>query len=83
MALRHVGVDDKSGENGSPTVWLDEEKREFVIQGWDPGADLLAQVEATPPPNHAPGVPPGESIIRLPFRMGAIIRKAVDDAEQL
>ena len=34
MALRFIGVDPDSPNNGSPTVWLDEEDQSIVIQGW-------------------------------------------------
>ena len=34
MALRLIGVDPDSLNNGSPTMWLDEEDGSIVIQGW-------------------------------------------------
>ena len=34
MALRFIGKDPDSPNNGSPTVWLDEEDGSIVIQGW-------------------------------------------------
>ena len=34
MALRFIGVDPDSPNNGSPTVWLDEDDGSIVIQGW-------------------------------------------------
>ncbi|MFD7734520.1 hypothetical protein ACFV6F_29595 [Kitasatospora phosalacinea] len=34
MALRFVGKDDKSGDHGSPTVFVDEETSDFIVQGW-------------------------------------------------
>ena len=33
MALRLIGVDPDSPNNGSPTVWLDEADQSIVIQG--------------------------------------------------
>jgi hypothetical protein len=34
MALRLIGVDPDSPNNGSPTVWVDEDDQSIVIQGW-------------------------------------------------
>lgn len=33
MPLRFIGKDDKSGDHGSPAVFIDEETSDFVIQG--------------------------------------------------
>ncbi|MBF9066423.1 hypothetical protein [Streptacidiphilus fuscans] len=80
MALQLIAVDDKSGKNGSPTIYVDKEREEFVFQGWLPGASLIAEIEANPTPDHEPGIPDGEGAVRLPFRMVAAIRKACDAA---
>ncbi|WP_188309764.1 hypothetical protein [Streptomyces sp. CBMA123] len=83
MALRFVGIDPDTGGGGSPTVWVDDEKQEIVIQGWDVEAARLAEIRETEwVPEHATGVPAGESPVRLPFRMVPILRKACDDAER-
>ena len=57
MALRLIGVDPDSPNNGSPTVWLDEEDDSIVIQGWKiADVALLAQIQATGPiPEHETG----------------------------
>ncbi len=34
MALRYIGKDPDSPNNGSPTVWVDEEDGSLVLQGW-------------------------------------------------
>ncbi|HEU4423650.1 MAG TPA: hypothetical protein VFR67_14045 [Pilimelia sp.] len=34
MSLRLIGKDPESPNNGSPTVWVDEEDHSVVIQGW-------------------------------------------------
>ncbi|MET8630944.1 hypothetical protein ABZW30_45930 [Kitasatospora sp. NPDC004669] len=83
MALRFYGMDPETQGNGSPTVWVDEEKRELVFQGWKPGEELLAKVSTIEwAPGHATGIPEGEDVVRVPLRMAAIIRKALDDAER-
>ncbi|MER5882755.1 hypothetical protein ABT160_02885 [Streptomyces sp. NPDC001941] len=81
MALRFIGIDPETGQVGSPTVWVDEEKRELVFQGWKPDDELVAWCAAFAVPGHAPGIPPHEGVVRIPVRMAAMIRKACDVAE--
>jgi hypothetical protein len=83
MALRFIGIDPNTGTGESPTVWVNKEKREFVFQGWDPDADTTAECGAFEVPGHSVGIPPGESVIRIPARMAAMIRKACDELEAL
>ncbi|MGK5530146.1 hypothetical protein [Streptomyces sp. URMC 129] len=82
MALRFIAVDPETGQQGSPTIWLDEENAELVVQGWRPGPALEAEVIATPPPGHEPGIPPHEAVIRIPARMVPMLREACDVAER-
>ena len=50
MALRFIGVDPDSPNNGSPTVWLDEEDDSIVIQGWKvTDDDTISEITATGP----------------------------------
>ncbi|WP_037610208.1 hypothetical protein [Streptacidiphilus rugosus] len=83
MRLQFIAIDPATETGDSPTIWLDQEKQEFVIQGWKADADLRAQVTATPAPNHTPGIPEHEDIVRLPFRMANALRKALDAADEL
>ncbi|WP_411082509.1 hypothetical protein [Streptomyces sp. cmx-18-6] len=82
MALRFIGIDPDTGQQGSPTVWVDEIKGEFVLQGWMPDEELDAECAAFEVPGHAPGIPPNEGVIRIPLRMAPMLRKACDVAEQ-
>ncbi|WP_328954590.1 hypothetical protein [Kitasatospora purpeofusca] len=83
MPLRFKGIDPSTGGGGSPTVWVDEETREIVIQGWDVVGERLSEIRDTEwVPGHSTGVPAGESVVRLPVRMAAILREACDDAER-
>jgi len=70
MALRLIGVDPESPNNGSPTVWIDEEDDSIVIQGWKiTDAPTLAGIHATAPtPDH-------ETVLRLPRRMAPFLRE--------
>ncbi|MFI7300063.1 hypothetical protein [Streptomyces sp. NPDC050121] len=47
MALRSFGKDPETNGDHCPTVWLDEEKQEFVFQGWK--ADEVLQAEGPSP----------------------------------
>lgn len=82
MPLLFVGIDEKSGQQGSPTIWVDTDKHELVIQGWKADAALEALCAATEVPGHAPGIPPHEGVVRIPARMVALVRKACDAAER-
>ena len=68
MSLRLIGKDPNSPNNGSPTVWLDEEDDSIVIQGWriEDEATLAAIVAAGPVPHH-------EVVLRLPSRMAPFL----------
>jgi hypothetical protein len=71
MSLQFIGRDPDSPNNGSPTVWLDEDDGSIVIQGWKI-ADVLtmAEIEAAKP------VPDHETVVRVPARMAAFLMEA-------
>ncbi|MEV8099292.1 hypothetical protein [Kitasatospora sp. NPDC085879] len=76
MALRFIGKDEKSGVNGSPTVFVDEETSDLVFQGWRiDGATEAECLAAGPIPDH-------ETVVRIPARMVQAIREACDVAER-
>ncbi|MEU6849223.1 hypothetical protein ABZ901_04710 [Actinacidiphila alni] len=76
MALRFIGIDPNSGTGESPTVWVDEERKEFVFQGWEPDEATAAECAALELPGHGAGIPDGEGVVRIPARMADMIRKA-------
>lgn len=78
MSLLFIGIDPNTGDHESPTVWVDDEKQELVLQGWKPGPDLEAECAAFEVPGHAVGIPDHEAVIRIPARMVPMIRKACD-----
>lgn len=82
MKLRFIGIDPSTGQGESPTVWVDEEKKELVLQGWKPGAELEAECAAFEAPGHARGIPDHEAVIRIPARMVPMIREACDAVER-
>ncbi|MGW4236328.1 hypothetical protein ACWEJP_05675 [Streptomyces sp. NPDC004749] len=82
MPLRFIGIDPHTGEGESPTVWVDQEKRELVLQGWKAGPELTAECPAFEVPGHARGIPEHETLVRIPARMVRLIREACDAVER-
>ncbi|WP_129839756.1 hypothetical protein [Streptomyces sp. RFCAC02] len=81
MQLVFIGIDPNTGDKQSPTVWVDHDARELVLQGWKPDAALEEACAATEVPGHATGIPENEAVIRIPARMTDVIRKACDDLD--
>lgn len=82
MSLRFIGIDPNTGAGESPTVWVDEDAQEVVLQGWTAGPELAARCARFEVPGHALGIPDGESVIRIPARMVPMLREACDAAER-
>ncbi|MFJ3900111.1 hypothetical protein [Streptomyces sp. NPDC090025] len=83
MDLQFIGIDPSTGGGGSPTVWVDEETADLVLQGVKAEAVLEALVSDTEwVAGHERGIPPHETVIRIPARMVPILRKACDVADR-
>ncbi|MEE4546790.1 hypothetical protein V2S66_33100 [Streptomyces sp. V4-01] len=82
MSLEFIGIDPQTGDGESPTVWIDQEKRELVFQGWKPDAQTEAACAAFEVPGHAVGIPDHEAVVRIPARMAQMIREACDALER-
>lgn len=83
MGLDFVGMDPDTKAGGSPTVWIEDETHEIVIQGWKADGVLEARIcGAEWVADHARGIPDHEAVVRIPMRMIPILRKACDDAER-
>ncbi|MFJ7264936.1 hypothetical protein ACIQV2_32800 [Streptomyces globosus] len=83
MELRFVGMDPNTGREGSPTVWVEEESADLVLQGEEADELLAALVGATEwVAGHKKGIPAHERVIRIPARMVPILREACDAAER-
>jgi len=83
MALEFVGIDPETTGGGSPTVWVEEETADLILQG--EGADKLlkAQVGKTEwVAGHDTGIPAHETVIRIPALMVPSLREACDVAER-
>ncbi|MFE4355970.1 hypothetical protein ACFVXH_01400 [Kitasatospora sp. NPDC058184] len=83
MTLRFIGIDPDSPNGGSPTVWLEDEAAEIVVQGLLPSTDTLRTISETEwVPDHPVGIPDHEGVVRIPVRMIPALRKVCDDAER-
>lgn len=80
MSVEFIGIDPDTDRDHCPTVWVDAEAGELLLQGWEPDASTRAQCDATSPANGP--VPEGEAIVRIPARMIAMVREACDVIEQ-
>jgi hypothetical protein len=75
MTLRFIAKDPTTNGDNCPTVWVDEEKQEFVIQGWKADETTQSECLATGP------IPDTETVLRLPVRIASVLREACDAAE--
>ncbi|MFI8878449.1 hypothetical protein [Streptomyces sp. NPDC055243] len=80
MAVQFIGIDPETDRDHCPTVWVDPEADELLLQGWKPETPTQAACEATSPANGS--VPQSEAIIRIPARMVPLIREACDALER-
>ncbi|MFB8169165.1 hypothetical protein ACFC60_14595 [Kitasatospora purpeofusca] len=80
MAVEFVGIDPNTDRDHCPTVWVDLEAEEILLQGWTARPGTRSACEATSPANGP--VPDGEAIVRLPARMAPMIREACDAVER-
>lgn len=82
MKLQFIGIDPDTGQSGSPTVWVDPETQDIVLQSYRADAGTLEECARNTAPGHAPGIPDHETVIRIPARMVPALRKACDAAER-
>ncbi|EME99665.1 hypothetical protein J7W19_19775 [Streptomyces mobaraensis NBRC 13819 = DSM 40847] len=76
MALHLVGVDPESGGGNCPTVWVDQDTRDLVIQGWK------ADEHTTRDCLQTGTIPATEAVVRIPARMVPMMREACDAAKR-
>ncbi|GAA1951158.1 hypothetical protein GCM10009738_25780 [Kitasatospora viridis] len=83
MALGFVGIDPTTGGGGSPTVWVEDEEEEIIVQSQTADAALCEKIAGTEwVPGHAVGIPAHESVIRIPARMVPILKEAIERVER-
>lgn len=73
--IKFIGKDSESKNGRSPTLFVDEENGDLVIQGWKANQDTLSSC------SEFGSLPEHEAIVRVPARMIDILRKACDVAE--
>ncbi|MEV0850033.1 hypothetical protein AB0J21_29860 [Streptomyces sp. NPDC049954] len=72
MTLRKLGKDPESPSGGSPTIYLDEEKDTYVVQGWKvEDRERLDQMD----------IPAHESSVEIPRRMVQFFLEMAKDAQ--
>lgn len=82
MALQFIGIDPDTAQSGSPTVWVDAETADIVLQSYI--ADEITRTECaqSTAPGHSKGIPDHETVVRIPLRLVATLREACDAAER-
>lgn len=79
MNIHFVGIDPETDEDGCPTVWVDADAQDLLIQSYQADSATSSTCDALSPAR-AP-IPHGETVIRIPKRMIPIIRKACDELD--
>jgi hypothetical protein len=70
VKLRFLGIYPDTPDDGSPTIWLDEDTGDLVIQSYKADAATVQQCrEVGSIPGHSTDVPAHETVIRLPANM--------------
>ncbi|MCX4881555.1 MULTISPECIES: hypothetical protein [unclassified Streptomyces] len=82
MRLRFIGIDPETGRDGSPTVWVDADNADIVLQSYTADDATRAQCVKNTAPGHAEGIPAHETVIRVPARLVPMLREACDAAER-
>lgn len=84
MALKFLGIHPNTPNVDSPTIWLDEETGDLLIQSYKATeAEVKACQEVGSIPGHSTDVPDHETIIRLPKVMRQFLpRDDKDDCGQ-
>ncbi|MFF2542650.1 hypothetical protein ACFVUY_08800 [Kitasatospora sp. NPDC058063] len=75
MRLLFIAKDPNTNGENCPTVWVDPDTKDIVLQGWKADPETEALCLTTGP------IPETEAVVRLPARMAAAIREACDAAE--
>jgi hypothetical protein len=73
MTLRFIGKDPDSPNNGSPTVWVDEDDGSIVIQGWKITDErTMSEITAATVSRSRTN----ETVVRVPERMASFLMEA-------
>lgn len=70
MALRFIAIHPASENGDSPTIWLEEETGDLIIQSYTADTPTVSEAQRVGSvPGHGTDIPPHESMIRLPAVM--------------
>lgn len=83
MALLFIGIDPETGQNGSPTAWVDRETRDIVLQSYTADEFTRQECIENTAPGHTKGIPAHETVIRFPAHLIPLLREACDAADRL
>ena len=77
MAFEFLAIDPTTNGGGSPTLWIDSETGDLIIQTYRADAETFAECERVGSvPGHSTDVPDHETIVRLPARMIPLLPRA-------
>ncbi|MDT0270695.1 hypothetical protein RM844_30930 [Streptomyces sp. DSM 44915] len=77
MRLRFLGIIPNTGKDDSPTIWLDEDSGDLLIQSYRASEEeVKACQDAGSIPGHGTDIPDHEAIVRLPKVMIKYIPRA-------
>ncbi|MFI9490706.1 MULTISPECIES: hypothetical protein [Streptomyces] len=74
VTLHFIAKDPDTNGDHCPTMWFDDEKQEFVFQGWKADAALETRCRKAGP------IPETEAVVRLPARMADALKELLDVA---
>jgi hypothetical protein len=78
MALQFLGIFPDSPDTDSPTIWLEKETGDLIIQSWTADEATVGEAQRVGSvPGHSTEVPAHESMIRLP----AVMRQFLSQPE--
>ncbi|GAA2780507.1 hypothetical protein GCM10010505_06260 [Kitasatospora aburaviensis] len=70
VTLRFLGIWPNTPSDQSPTIWVEEETGDLIIQSWKADEATVRQAqEVGSVPGHTTDIPEHETVIRLPANM--------------
>ena len=83
MKLKFLGIYPDTPSDESPTIWLDEDTGDLVIQSYKADDATLRQCQAVGSvPGHSTDVPAHETVIRLPAVMRQFLPQPAGESGQ-
>ncbi|MER7848823.1 hypothetical protein ABTZ03_33340 [Kitasatospora sp. NPDC096077] len=84
MRLRFLGIIPNTPVDDSPTIWLDEDSGDLLIQSYTATEEEVKACQALGSiPGHSTDVPDHETIIRLPAVMRRFLPQLEDETGEV